>query len=142
VKGKMLTQHYLVLSSHTSHSDRSHLFLCSLLLIVLFISIPACDRLKTPPHDLLGIWETDAPKYTNRYIEITNESIIFGLDDGDNIVNTIKYITLEQEGSLFVYTFHYSDPTGETWTLTIIYDPHQAAFALQNRDDVWTKDKP
>jgi hypothetical protein len=138
----MLTHHPLILSSHTTHSDRSDLLLYSILLIVLFIFIPSCDRLETPPPDLLGVWETDTPKYENRYIEITNESIIFGLDDGDNIVNTIKYITLEKEGMLSVYTFHYSDPGGEAWTLTIIYDPREAAFALQNRDDVWVKYKP
>lgn len=138
---KMLTHDPLDLNLHTS-SDRSYLLLFSLLLIILVMAIPACDRLKTPPPDLLGIWETDAPKYENRYIEITNGSLIFGLDDGDNIVNTIKYIKVKQEGFLSAYTVHYSDPEGDTWTLTLIYNPHDATFTVQNRDDVWIKFEP
>ena len=48
--------------------------------------------MKTPPPELVGVWETSAPKYENRYIEITNESLIFGVGDGKDIVNEIKYI--------------------------------------------------
>jgi hypothetical protein len=130
----------LIINTPNKAPIKSFSLLYLVLSLIILISVSACDRIKTPPPDLVGVWETDAPRYENRYIEITNESLIFGLYDSDNIVNEIKYIKLEKEGLLSNYTIHYVDPEGEKWTLTLSHDPHNnGTLKLQNRDEVWFK---
>ena len=130
----------LIINTPDKASKKSALFLYLVLSLMIFIFISACDRMKTPPPDLVGVWEANAPKYENRYIAITNESLIFGIEDGKDIVNEIKYIKLKKEGFLSIYTIHYVDPEGEKWTLKLSHAPHNnGTFKLQNRDEVWNK---
>ena len=102
-----------------------------------------CQKEVTVPQHLIGVWETSGPKYADCYIRITEDSLIFGVGEGTELLHTIVKIEDTQKNNGIIYTFHYKDSEGEKWTLSLLYNPDSGgAIQLQNRQEIWKKVEP
>jgi len=59
------------------------------LLIVAGLFGCRSKKAETLPDELIGSWETSAPQYPNSFIEITDDSVIFGTEEGTGNAYTI-----------------------------------------------------
>ncbi|MEA3230407.1 MAG: hypothetical protein U9Q05_01445 [Thermodesulfobacteriota bacterium] len=117
------------------------------MIVLMMIALSACQQeIKVPP-DLIGVWHTFAPKYKDRYIEFTDNTLIFHIGNDGEIVHAINKMKFENENFLKLYTFYYQDSEGEKWTLSLSYDPDNyngtiscmGAFQLENSNAFWRK---
>lgn len=83
-----------------------------------------CNKTEDVPNHLIGTWETDAPKYRDRYLEFTPTSITFGTGGDDSLTYDIDYLEYsEGEGRKTIYDIKYTDLYGDDFELRIVYDP-------------------
>ena len=109
--------------------------------LLIFFSFTGCQRNIPPPQHLIGVWKTSAPQYEDRYLKITENSLTYGIGNGEEVSHTIEKINVEQENGETIYTFHYRDTEGEKCSLTLTYSPASGTIKLKNRNDIWEKVK-
>lgn len=97
-----------------------------------------CQQGGTVPPQLIGMWKTDEPKYADRYVEFTEELLIFGTGGGAATLNQIEKVDKDNEGFGTAYTVHYKDSEGGKWSLSLVYYP-KGTIELKNRKGVWKK---
>jgi hypothetical protein len=100
-----------------------------------------CQKNIPVPQHLIGVWKTSAPQYEDRYLKITEDSLTYGIGNGEEVSHSIDKIDVEQENGETVYTFHYKDKEGEKWDLTLIYSPVDGTIKLKHKNDIWEKVK-
>ena len=110
-----------------------------LLFLILLVGCKA-EVVVVPP-DLIGVWETPAPKYADRYTKFTEHTLAYGIGEGKEVSHEIEKIDMEQEGGGTLYTFHYRDSEGEKWTLILTYSPDTRTIQMKNRTEIWEKSK-
>jgi hypothetical protein len=114
--------------------------LCALLII--FFSFPGCEENIPVPEHLIGEWRTTSAQYEDRYLKITENSLIFGIGDGEAISHHVEGVNVGQENGETMYTIHYKDMEGERWSLILIYrDVSGGTIKLKNDKVVWEKVK-
>ena len=119
---------------------KRHLSLLLLMLAGTFLFPASCARETTTPQFLLGVWETEDPRFQDRYLKITLEKLIFGLGEGNTVEHRIEEIKRKnvEEGELF--TFYYRDVWGKKWTQSLTYNPADGgSIKLKNRSEIWKK---
>lgn len=90
-----------------------------------------CEKSKTVPGELIGVWRTSAPKYEDCYFQLTEDLIIFAneahLDKKD--VNRISGIKKTDRGKQVLYTFsyefYYEGKEGQECKFFFYYDPSE-----------------
>jgi len=114
---------------------------CILLVLAIFVSFFGCQPKgpATVPDELLGVWETSAPKYKDCFLELTKDTLTFANRELDNIdVNSISKIEKEihrEKGIL--YTIHYENREGEEYKLAFYYDPLRGgAIRFKNQEQI------
>ncbi|OGW52695.1 MAG: hypothetical protein A2Y81_09695 [Nitrospirae bacterium RBG_13_43_8] len=107
--------------------------------VIFFLSIMACQENIPLPQHLVGEWKTSEPQYEDRYLKITEGSLIYGIGEGEEVSHTVERITVQQENGETIYTFHYRDAEGEKCDLALIYNPVSETVRLKNRNDTWEK---
>ena len=132
--------------SHCESCYRLHRTGFMLSTVIFFLSILffflGCQGNVPPPQHLIGVWKTSAPQYEDRYLRITEDSLIYGIGRGEEVSHTIERINVEQEDGETIYIFHYKDK-GEKWSLTLIYSPLSGGtIRLKNKNDIWEKVEP
>ena len=110
-------------------------------LLLIFFSFAGCERNIPPPQHLIGVWKTSAPQYEDRYLKITENSLIYGIGNGEEVSQSIEKINVKQENRETIYTFHYKDAEEEKYDLTLIYNPVSETIKLKNKNDIWEKVK-
>jgi hypothetical protein len=114
--------------------------------VFVFLSIlfyfAGCQKSVPVPQHLIGVWKTAAPQYEDRYLKITEDSLTYGIGNGEEVSHSIDKIDVEQENGETIYTFHYKDTEGEKWDLTLIYSPVAGTIKLKHKNDIWEKVKP
>jgi len=125
-----------------AYCNRSlHIILSFTVASCLVLSFLAACSESTPPSDLLGVWRTSDENFNDRYLEITPDTLIFGVGEGQKMVNAISSVSSERESQGIRYTFHYLDQEGEKWTLSLLYNSEDGGtIVIQNRDGVWMKE--
>jgi hypothetical protein len=80
---------------------------------------------KSLPPEMLGVWETSAPKYEGCFFVITKEKITFANEAhlGDVNINTISKIKITHEEKQPLYTVYYRDRKGQEYEFSFYYDP-------------------
>lgn len=113
-------------------------------LIFIFLVIQGCDRNKSEPFpaELTGTWETQAPRYKDRTLEINASQIVFGT--GQNEPNTffIDRIKKRAQKSDIEWTFFCQDMEGNDFEIVIFHTPgtQAASITLKNKKTIlWTK---
>ncbi|MDJ0787490.1 MAG: hypothetical protein QNK05_11825 [Myxococcota bacterium] len=88
---------------------RPHVIILVLALLALLVTSVACGpkTLEATPYPLLGRWETDAAKYEDRWFEIRNQSLIWGIGTLKAYEHPITRIEFEEDEGVLVYDFHY-----------------------------------
>jgi hypothetical protein len=100
----------------------------------------SCTKETMPPHFLLGVWETDDPRFQDRYLKITREKLIFGLGEGRTAEHLIDQIKRKKVEEGFFFTIYYKDIWGKKWTQSMTYDPAGGGtIQLKNRSEIWKK---
>ena len=76
---------------------------CILLVLAIFVSFFGCQSKgpATVPDELLGVWETSAPKYEDSFFRLTKDTLTFANRDLDymdvNSISKIEKIHREKE---------------------------------------------
>jgi hypothetical protein len=113
-------------------------------LVALFcaalVALHACGGgLDAVPPELIGTWTTPVPKMKDRYLQFTDQLVIFGTGATTKDIHRIVRIDLEgtKEGKT-LYTLAYKDAHNERWTLALFYDAASGGtIQLENRTEVW-----
>ncbi len=111
-------------------------------ILATFIGCPS-KKDTTVPDELLGVWKTSAPKYADRYFEITKGVMIFGIGEGDVNSSPITSIETASGGRHTLYTISYQNREGQEYRLSFYYDSAQdGVIVFKNQEDItWTKER-
>ena len=96
---------------------KGKIFLIGFIILAL-LGGSSCQKEIVVPNELLGVWETSAPKYEGCYFEVTKDEIIFKDIEGD--INFFKISKIETE----------QDPNEEFITYIITHDLEERAYDL------------
>jgi len=120
--------------------------LTKLVITVIVISLFGCQvwQDKTIPEELMGNWETSAPRYEDCSFELKDELIIFY--KGINIVNLnhIKEIEGFPEKGGVSYNIYYEDQQRQEYKLALYYfkTPNGGVIRFNNQKQIeWTRKK-
>ena len=96
------------------------------------------------PNELVGVWKTSAPNYTDRFLIIDTATITFGIGGGNIEIYTIKKLKMKEapaERSV-LYTIYYDNEEGDEYTFAFYYSPEGGgAIRLKHqRHIVWKKE--
>ncbi len=93
------------------------------------------------PSFFIGTWKTASPKYEDRYIQFTQNTLAFAIGEDEENEHVITKIKMEAKGGMRLYTFIYADTNGDSWPFSILYNPHynDGVFQLKNGQEVWQK---
>jgi len=106
--------------------------------VLMFIFFVGCTQeVIVPPH-LIGVWRTSAPQYEDRYLQFTENTLTYGIGNGEEVSHSIDKIEVNQGSNETIYSFHYKDAEGDKWTLTLTYRP-EGTIQLKNKSDIWVK---
>ena len=113
-------------------------YLCINFSLLIFALIVGCTQeVIVPPH-LIGVWKTSAPQYEDRYLQFTENTLTYGIGNGEKVSHTIEKIDVNQGSNETIYSFHYKDAEGDKWTLTLTYRP-EGTIQLKNKNEIWVK---
>jgi hypothetical protein len=114
-----------------------------IIIYLIVLSTCQCGRKTTVPEDLIGVWETAAPTYADRFFEIRTDEIIFGTGEGkfDTYPITKKKIEKDREEQGTLYIICYKNIEGQEYKFSFYYDPaNQGTIRFKNQQEmVWTK---
>lgn len=110
----------------------------------IFFLAAGCDsRNRWVPDDLIGVWKTADPKYADRSLEFTKDSIVFGTGAGSVSAHLVTKISRATSDSSFLYNLTYKNQEGQEYRLSFFYDPERGGVIwFKNQKDIlWRKDK-
>jgi hypothetical protein len=74
------------------------------------------------PVNLIGKWTTLAPGYQDRFIELTKETLTYGLGGDKKDICFISSIKKRPEGNNVLYSINYKNTDGLKFTRSFYYD--------------------
>ena len=95
------------------------------------------------PLDLIGKWTTPASGYQDRFLEITKETLTYGLGGDKEDVNFISNIEESLEENNILYTITYKNTDGLEFTRSFYYVPENGgAIQFKHQKHIaWRKMK-
>lgn len=107
--------------------------------ITLFLSKKKGDI----PLNLTGKWTTSASGYQDRFLEITKETLTYGLGGDKEDVYFISGIEKSLEGINVLYTISYKNTDGLKFTRSFYYHPENGeAIQFKHQEHIeWRKTK-
>jgi len=116
----------------------------TILLAFAILTTPvACQSRKNTavPDDLVGVWTTTEPKYTDRFLEFTTGGIFFGTSEGNVDIHPIVNIEHTRENQNTLYTISYATPEGREAAFSFYHDPaNDGVIRFKNQQHIaWTK---
>jgi len=114
-----------------------------IIIYLMVLSVCQCGRKTTVPDDLIGVWETTAPTYADRFFEIKTDEIIFGTVEGSFDTYPITKIKIEKDPveQKTLYIICYKNTAGQEYKFSFYYDPaNQGTIRFKNQQEmVWAK---
>ncbi len=92
--------------------------------------------LKTAPPELVGTWTTDHPGYSDRYVELKPDAIIFGTGGTSFVRYEILGVDRDPSTAVDGFTIYFRDVGGEDFRKDVVLDPGGRAFHFANQPDV------
>ena len=80
-----------------------------LVIVVATITMFHFKKNRDIPLDLIGKWTTSAPGYEDRFIEITKETIVYGLGGDKKDVYFISNLETNPERNKLLYTISFKN---------------------------------
>lgn len=95
------------------------------------------------PDTLLGTWTTEAPKYQDRFFELTPDHLTFGTGGGTSSRDPITHIEQTKEDGRAVYHIQHQSTEGQTYTFSFYYEPQDGGtITLQNQAQIqWNRER-
>ena len=95
------------------------------------------------PVNLTGKWTTSAPGYQDRFIELTKETLVYGLGGDKEDVYFISSIKESLEENNILFTISYKNTDGLEFTRSFYYHPeNEGAIQFKHQEHIkWTKEK-
>ncbi len=95
------------------------------------------------PEELIGVWETTAPTYADRFFEIKTDEVIFstGEETFDTYPISKMKIDKDRKEQKPLYVICYKNPAGQEYKFSFYYDPaNQGTIRFKNqREMVWMR---
>ena len=96
------------------------------------------------PPEMLGVWETSAPKYEGCYFELTKDKVLFAneADYWEHVnINTILRIEVTPGHQHSLYTIYYRDNEGQKYEFSFYYNPSDGgSIRFKNQTTIeWVK---
>jgi len=111
-------------------------------LFVALAFLAGCGaRVENVPSELIGTWETDAPEYAHRYLEISPVQLVFGTGRGSER-HRLRGIRLDPAlggAGGTGYALVYEAPGGQLGELPLIHSPDTGSIRLAYRSEVWSR---
>lgn len=116
------------------------IFVAAVVLTAVLVLRPKDNKFL--PDDLVGHWTTSAPKYTDRFLELSEVVVIFGTGEDNIDVNFISSVDKRVEGGSTLYTINYHDPKGMDGQVSFYWNPSEKVIRLKNQKRiVWEKEE-
>jgi len=98
-------------------------------------------RDSTVPGPLRGRWTTPAPKMRDRYLELTEHLVIFGLGNNRQQVCEVYQVkSFGKAGGEGRYEVHYRDADQKNSVIEFVYHPGGGGtISLRHRHEVWRR---
>jgi hypothetical protein len=118
------------------------------IIIIYLMVLSACQwgGRAAVPEDLIGVWETTAPTYADRFFEIKSNEINFatGEEKFDTYPITKMKIEKDRKEQKTLYIICYKNTAGQEYKFSFYYDPaNQGTIRFKNQKEmVWTKKPP
>lgn len=98
-------------------------------------------RLVVPP-ELIGVWTTNTPGYSDRALEFTRGSVLVHTDDYHFSVHRILRITRERHGLYTTFRIEYQDVDAVTpLVFRFVHAPHPLIH-IEHLPGVWRRESP
>ena len=93
--------------------------------------------------EFCGLWETSAENYEDRFFEITDSTIAFGIGNDKQDIYYIQAVTKTVEDKKNLYTITYEDIEETDFQLSFYYERNAGGvIRFKNQSDIeWTRDK-
>jgi len=95
------------------------------------------------PVNLTGKWTTSASGYQDRFIELTKETLVYGLGGDKKDVYLISSIKKGLEGNNILYTINFKNTDGLKFSRSFYYHPeHGGIIQFRHQEHIeWHKEK-
>lgn len=94
------------------------------------------------PDDLAGRWTTSAPEYAERFLELSQVTVIFGIGKDNIVVNFISSVDKRTEDGVALYTIRYRDLDKTEGYIAFYWYPSEKVIRLKNQKQmIWKKTK-
>jgi hypothetical protein len=114
-----------------------------LLVLALLATTLGCQAAKdkTVPNALVGVWQTSAQKYADRFFEITADTVIFAIGGGKTNSRPISEIETLREETRILYTITYLSAEAQKYRFSFYYDPaNGGVIRFKNQQHIaWAK---
>lgn len=107
--------------------------------------LSACQPAKkmAVPENLIGVWETTAPTYADRFFEIKTDEVIFSTGEKTFDTYPISKMRIEKDRKeqKTLYIICYKNAAGQEYKFSFFHDPaNQGTIRFKNQNEmVWTK---
>ena len=105
-------------------------------ILAIAISLFGCSAAtttKTVPEQLVGVWNTGAQKYADRYFELKKDAVIFALGAGKVSQSTVLQVKESREKTQSLYEISYLSQEGTTEKFTIYYEPATSTIRIKSQ---------
>jgi len=108
-------------------------------MILLTTAALGCVGEKVPDL-LIGTWAATSPTHLGRFIEISEEHIVFSSDESHSIFYTIREVESRELEGKTVYTIEYFGSGGDSRRLALRFsDGVPMAIELENQAGIWIR---
>jgi hypothetical protein len=115
------------------------------IVILTFISVFLCFPKQHTrfPENLIGTWTTSEQKYANRFFELSQISVTYGIGKKKTAVYYISNAEKHVQDNTMLYTIEYHNSDGIQYTRSFYYDAtNGGVIKFKNQKHIpWTKNK-
>ncbi len=95
---------------------------------------------KTVPTELIGLWTTADPSYSDRYLELQPDSITFGTGGTSSIKYSIIGVVRQEAGEREAYEIHFRGVDGAKFSREIVLAGSGNKLYFRSQAEVvWTR---
>ena len=114
------------------------------LFLFVSLSIIFCSKdTRVNLDEFCGVWKTSAENYEDRFFEITDSTIAFGIGNGKQKIYYIQAVTKTVEDKKNLYTITYENIEETDFKLSFYYNQNSGGvIRFKNQMDTeWTRNK-
>jgi len=95
---------------------------------------------KTVPPRLIGLWTSDVPEYSDRYLELKPTTITFGTGGTSSVRYTILNVVHDRVNGQDVFTVNFRDMGGTKYSREIVIEPETGRLYFASQMKVpWSR---